>query len=67
MNDDARGLQFVAQAVYEYFDRVFASLDQQRHDVIRLSAEFFRRCLSRPLPGQTTALAHPLVPARESA
>jgi carboxylesterase len=43
------------------------TIDQQRHDVVRLSAEFFRRCLSRPLPGQTTALTHPLVPARESA
>ena len=42
------------------------TIDQQRDDVIRLSAEFFRRGLSRPLLGQTPTMAHPLVPARES-
>src|SRR5258706_850465 len=53
----------------EYLDDCYhmITIDQQRDDVVRLSAEFFRRCLSRPLPGQTAAMAHPLVPARESA
>lgn len=52
----------------EYLDDCYhmITIDQQRDEVVRLSAEFFRRCLSRPLPGQTTGMAHPLVPARES-
>ena len=56
------------QVSVEYLDDCYhmITIDQQRDDVIRLSAEFFRRCLSRPLPGQTTAMAQPLVPARES-
>jgi len=52
----------------EYLDDCYhmITIDQQRDEVVRLSAEFFRRCLSRPLPGRTTAMAHPLVQARES-
>ncbi len=53
----------------EYLDDCYhmITIDQQRDEVVRLSAEFFRRCLTRPLPGQTTAMARLLVPARESA
>lgn len=52
----------------EYLDDCYhmITIDQQRDEVVRLSAEFFRRCLSRPLPGATTTMAHRLVPARES-
>jgi len=53
----------------EYLDDCYhmITIDQQRNDVVRLSAEFFRRCLSRPLPGQPAVMAHQLVPAREPA
>ena len=43
------------------------TIDQQRDDVIRLSAEFFRHCLSRASPGPATpAAAGRLVAANES-
>ena len=42
------------------------TIDQQRHDVIRLSAEFFRRCLSRPLAVEAQALTRPPLVAREA-
>jgi len=53
----------------EYLDDCYhmITIDQQRDDVIRLSAEFFRRCLTRPLRGQASAVApSALVPARQS-
>ncbi len=53
----------------EYLDDCYhmITIDQQRDDVIRLSAEFFRRCLNRPLPGQAPSSAVPqLVTARKS-
>lgn len=53
----------------EYLDDCYhmITIDQQRDEVIRLSADFFRRCLSRPLPGQSpSATAQPLVSASES-
>ena len=52
----------------EYLDDCYhmITIDQQRDEVIRLSAEFFQRCLKRPLPGpvQSTA-ARSLVHAEE--
>ena len=53
----------------EYLDDCYhlITIDQQRDDVVGLSAEFFRRCLNRPLPGQASGVAvHQPVPARES-
>jgi carboxylesterase len=54
----------------EYLDDCYhmITIDQQRHDVIRLSAEFFRRCLSRPLAiRQQSVMMNPLSAAQESA
>jgi carboxylesterase len=52
----------------EYLDDCYhmITIDQQRDDVIRLSAEFFSRCLNHPKPGQITSEAAPLVPANET-
>lgn len=35
------------------------TIDQQRHEVVRLSAEFFRSCLGRPPAAGTRAVAKP--------
>lgn len=52
----------------EYLDDCYhmITIDQQRHDVIRLSAEFFRRCLTRPLAVEAQALTRPPLVAREA-
>jgi alpha-beta hydrolase superfamily lysophospholipase len=43
------------------------TIDQQRDDVIRLSADFFRRCQSRALPSEASpAATGRLVAANES-
>ena len=53
----------------EYLDDCYhmITIDQQRDDVIRLSAEFFWRCLNRPKPGPVASGANAsLVPASET-
>ena len=52
----------------EYLDDCFhmITIDQQRDEVTRLSAEFFRRCLTRPLATHGSGAASRLVPARDS-
>ncbi|MEO8008790.1 MAG: alpha/beta fold hydrolase, partial [Betaproteobacteria bacterium] len=67
-----RNAEYVARRLgglvsVEYLDDCYhmITIDQQRDEVVRLSAEFFRRNLNRPLPGETAAMAHPLMPARE--
>lgn len=43
----------------EYLDDCYhmITVDQQRHDVVRISAEFFRRCLDRPLAASAQTAA----------
>ena len=67
-NAEYLALHLAGPVSVEYLDDCYhmITIDQQRDEVIRLSAEFFRRCLSRSLPGRApSAAAQPLVPARE--
>jgi len=53
----------------EYLDDCYhmITIDQQRDAVIRLSAEFFWRCLKRPKPGPVAAEATArLLPVNET-
>ena len=57
------------QVRVEYLENCYhmITIDQQRDDVIRLSADFFRRCRSRALPGEaSSAPAGRLVAANHS-